>query len=104
MQAKSAASNPPRSGRLCEDEEKGVMKSWNEIRKAAKAFSRRWKDAYDEKSQAQSFLKEFFELFGVDVVIQKGLLTLLPDRRAQITATNRGRGFLALVEYGKIFA
>ena len=47
------------------------MKSWNEIRKAAMAFSRRWKDAYDEKSQAQSFLKEFFELFGVDVVIQK---------------------------------
>ncbi len=35
------------------------MKSWNEIRKAATAFSKRWKDAYDEKSQAQSFLKEF---------------------------------------------
>ena len=33
------------------------MKSWNEIRKAATAFSKRWKDAYDEKSQAQSFLK-----------------------------------------------
>jgi len=42
------------------------MKSWNEIRKAATAFSRRWKTAYDEKSQAQSFLKESFELFGVD--------------------------------------
>ena len=38
------------------------MKSWNEIRKAATAFSKRWKNAYDEKSQAQSFLKEFFEL------------------------------------------
>ena len=33
------------------------MKSWNEIRKAATAFSKRWKDAYDEKRQAQSFLK-----------------------------------------------
>ena len=40
------------------------MKSWNEIRKAATAFSKRWKDAYDEKSQAQSFLKEFFAVFG----------------------------------------
>ena len=45
------------------------MKSWNEIRKAATAFSRRWKDAYDEKSQAQSFLKEFFAVFGVDTVV-----------------------------------
>ena len=45
------------------------MKSWNEIRKAATAFSKRWKDAYDEKSQAQSFLKEFFAIFGVDIVL-----------------------------------
>ena len=46
-----------------------MMKSWNEIRKAATAFSKRWKDAYDEKSQAQSFLKEFFAIFGVDIVL-----------------------------------
>ena len=45
------------------------MKSWNEIRKAATAFSKRWKDAYDEKSQAQSFLKELFAVFGVDIVL-----------------------------------
>jgi len=45
-----------------------AVKSWNEIRKAATAFSKRWKDAYDEKSQAQSFLKEFFAVFGVDAV------------------------------------
>ena len=44
------------------------MKSWNEIRKAATAFSKRWKNAYDEKSQAQSFLKELFAVFGVDAV------------------------------------
>ena len=29
-----------------------MQKSWNEIRKAATAFSKRWKNAYDEKSQA----------------------------------------------------
>ena len=45
------------------------MKSWNEIRKGATAFAKRWKDAYDEKSQAQSFLKEFFAVFGVDIVL-----------------------------------
>ena len=45
------------------------MKSWNEIRKAATAFSKRWKNAYDEKAQAQSFLKEFFAVFGVDTVV-----------------------------------
>ena len=44
------------------------MKSWNELRKAATAFSKRWKNAYDEKAQAQSFLKEFFAVFGVDAV------------------------------------
>ena len=44
------------------------MKSWNEIRNAAAAFSKRWKSAYDEKAQAQSFLKEFFAVFGVDAV------------------------------------
>ena len=46
-----------------------AVKSWNEIRKAATAFSKRWKNAYDEKSQAQSFLKEFFAVFGVDTVV-----------------------------------
>ncbi len=45
-----------------------TMNSWNEIRKAATAFSKRWKTAFDEKSQAQSFLKEFFAVFGVDAV------------------------------------
>ena len=33
---------------------------------AVTAFSKRWKNAYDEK--AQSFLKEFFAVFGVDAV------------------------------------
>ena len=44
------------------------MTSWNEIRKNATAFSKRWRNAFDEKSQAQSFLKEFFAVFGVDAV------------------------------------
>ena len=44
------------------------MKSWNEIRKAATAFSKRWKNAYDEKSHAQSFLKEFFAVAALALV------------------------------------
>ena len=50
--------------------ELSIMKSWNKLRKAATAFSKRWKNAYDEKAQAQSFLKEFFAVFGVDTVIR----------------------------------
>ena len=45
--------------------EKGA---WNEIRKAATAFSKRWRNTYDKKPQAQSFLKELFAVFGVDAV------------------------------------
>lgn len=45
------------------------MKSWNEIRRDATKFAHRWKGAYDEKSQAQSFLKEFFDVFGIDIVL-----------------------------------
>ena len=40
------------------------MKSWNEIRKAATAFSKRWKNAFDEKAQAQSLLVGGFEILS----------------------------------------
>ena len=49
------------------------MTSWNEIRRAATAFSKRWKNAFDEKSQAQSFLKELFAVFGA--------MLLLPEQK-----------------------
>lgn len=39
--------------------------SWNEIKARALAFSKHWADADNEKSQAQSFLIDFFEIFGV---------------------------------------
>lgn len=42
------------------------MKSWHEIRRDATSFSREWRLAYDEKSQAQSFLIKFFEVFGIE--------------------------------------
>ena len=40
--------------------------SWDEIQAKALAFSKRWKDASDEKSEAQSFLRDFLAVFGVD--------------------------------------
>jgi len=39
--------------------------SWNEIRKRATVFAKRWQDAADEKSQAKPFLIDFFEVFGI---------------------------------------
>jgi hypothetical protein len=34
--------------------------SWNEIENRALKFSKEWKNAKDEKSQAQLFLNDFF--------------------------------------------
>ena len=56
------------------------MKSWNEIRKAATAFAKRWKDAYDEKSQEQSFPKEFFAVFGMDADRVANLFKLYAEK------------------------
>ena len=39
--------------------------SWNEIRVRAAEFSREWANAAYEKSEAQSFYNDFFEIFGV---------------------------------------
>lgn len=39
--------------------------SWNEIKDRALAFSREWKGERAERAEAQSFWKEFFDVFGV---------------------------------------
>lgn len=39
--------------------------SWNEIRKRATIFAKRWQDAADENSQAKPFIIDFFEVFGI---------------------------------------
>ena len=39
--------------------------SWNEIRQRAIQFSRDWKDAADERAEAQTFWNEFFNVFGI---------------------------------------
>jgi hypothetical protein len=40
--------------------------SWNEIEAKALAFTKKWKEAKDEFSESQSFLNDFFDVFGVD--------------------------------------
>lgn len=39
--------------------------SWQEIRQRAIQFSREWKDARDERAEAQTFWNEFFDVYGV---------------------------------------
>ena len=39
---------------------------WADIKTNAFAFSKKWKDATDEASEAQSFLNDFFGVFGID--------------------------------------
>lgn len=41
--------------------------SWNEISNRALKFSKDWENASDEKAQAQLFLNDFFNVFGVDL-------------------------------------
>ena len=38
--------------------------SWNEIKDRALKFSKNWDDAKDEKSEAQRFWIDFFDIFG----------------------------------------
>jgi hypothetical protein len=40
--------------------------SWKDIQDNALAFSKQWKDATDESADAQSFLNDFFGVFGID--------------------------------------
>ena len=42
------------------------MLSQDEINARAAKFSERWKDATSERSEAQTFVNEFFTVFGLD--------------------------------------
>ncbi|MBE0538709.1 MAG: class I SAM-dependent DNA methyltransferase, partial [Ignavibacterium sp.] len=39
--------------------------SWNEIKSRAVKFSKEWEDATEESAESQTFLNEFFEVFGI---------------------------------------
>lgn len=39
--------------------------SWNEIKQRAVKFSKEWEDVTEESAESQTFLNEFFEVFGI---------------------------------------
>ena len=39
--------------------------SWNEIKSRAVKFSKEWESASEEAAESQTFLNEFFEIFGI---------------------------------------
>lgn len=63
---------------------------WQEIRRRAREFSERWKDAHYEKGETQTFYNEFFRIFGIDrkrVAIFERKIELIDAKR---------RGFIDL--------
>ena len=61
--------------------------SWDEIQAKAIAFSKRWKDARDEKSEAQSFVRAFLAVFGMEDAAAVG-------RFEERALRESGRGFM----------
>lgn len=61
--------------------------TWDQIQQNATTFSRRWKDGWDEKSEAQSFVRDFLRVFGVEDASAVGRF----EERAQ---RESGRGFM----------
>ncbi|MCL2021816.1 MAG: class I SAM-dependent DNA methyltransferase [Betaproteobacteria bacterium] len=61
--------------------------SWEMIQANALSFSRRWKDGHDEKSEGQSFVRDFLAVFGVKDAAAMGRF----EERAK---RESGRGFM----------
>ena len=61
--------------------------SWDQIQANALNFSKRWKDSWDEKSEAQSFVRGFLAVFGIDDAADVGRF----EKRA---LRETGRGFM----------
>lgn len=67
--------------------------SWDEIQGNAAAFTKRWQHGHDEKSEAQSFVRDFLAVFGVTDAAAVGTFEerAKRDRGAEGEA---GRGFM----------
>lgn len=65
--------------------------SWNEIRKRAHEFSKRWEGESSERAEAQSFWNEFFSVFGIErkrvAIFEKQVqITRASEKRTNITS------------------
>jgi hypothetical protein len=67
--------------------------TWNEIRDNAIRFSKKWKDAFNEEAESQSFLTEFMAVFGVRGDYFFEYRVDIDDGR---------RGYFDLIQKGKI--
>ena len=63
------------------------MLTWDEIQIKAVAFAKRWQDAWDEKSEAQSFIRDLLAVFGVADAAAVG-------RFEERALRDEGRGFM----------
>ncbi|HJJ48232.1 MAG TPA: hypothetical protein O0X39_04465 [Methanocorpusculum sp.] len=69
--------------------------SKDEMKANALKFSRKWRDAHDEKSQAQSFLNDFFNVFGFDT-------KLLATFESRVPLPGGSTGFIDLLWKGNL--
>lgn len=72
-----------------------MILGWNDIKKRALAFSKKYKDARDEFAEAQSFLNDFFDVFGVD---RKRVATF----ETKVTMGTKKNGYIDLLWKGVI--
>lgn len=63
-----------------------MRRSWDEIRRQAKAFVEEWKDAHYEKGETQSFYNDFFQIFGM----KRRQVAVYEKRVGSIEANRRG--------------
>ena len=69
--------------------------SWNEIKDRAVKFSKEWENTSNEKSEAQSFLIDFFNVFGIS---RKRVATF----EHKVKKLDESRGYIDLLWKGNI--
>ena len=78
--------------------------SWNEIKDRALQFQKEWVDASDEDADAQSFLVEFFSVFGITrrrVAAFEHRVKKLDDREGYIDLLWKGNILIEMKSRGK---
>jgi len=73
-----------------------AKRTWEEIYTQATAFSKRWKDAHNEESQAQTFVLELMNVFGIDYPALEGTFEYRVD------GIDASRGYIDYLLKGKI--
>jgi hypothetical protein len=78
--------------------ELSVALTWDEITNNALAFSERWANGKDEKSEGQSFIRDFFKVFGVQDAAKVGRF----EERTLRKSGKSGIGYIDYIWKGKI--